>query len=498
MEVADVLIDPPEDAIAGVAPLPSHGLVYRTLNRDLVVWNEGVIWTSELPDWQEPIRLVPCSESLIAVWSARESWLKVVGSDQEYVLTPNSGQLTAVEVSKPWESAHKNILTTTRDSSVHCWDLSRPNRSHPAENSDNHFSAVHRLGSFDSTRIVACHRAGEVSIHNAETGEYLYPLVTERFGEWGPADGMLKLSADRIVVWHLPGSLTVWQVDSREVLGKLTTAHGPVGPTILINERLALSWSSMQNHSGFLLWDYISRSPVQVLSGSTVSLGAAAIGNHEFITWCEEPYLNRWSITGDLVEIIPLQDESIRNVLQLDSETFLAWTASGSLSLWSPGQDSVKYHLKQTKTNLIKATLGFGSILFCTEDQQFLLWNLASQSEFLIPYTPASLVFHIAPLSDTQWLIVDRSGRIAITTIQGCEGSYSVSPHTLRPPVISSDGRWLFVSEDRKLIVLSIQDQLTPTASLKLADRVEALLPLNNNCLAAGLSDGSVTICEPQ
>lgn len=255
VDVADVLIDPPEDAIAGVAPLPSHGLVYRTLNRDLVVWNEGVIWTSELPDWQEPIRLVPCSESLIAVWSARESWLKVVGSDQEYVLTPNSGQLTAVEVSKPWESAHKNILTTTRAGSVHCWDLSRPNRSNPPENTDNHFSAVHRLGRFDLTRIVACHQAGEVSIHNAETGEYLYTLVADRFGEWGPAEGMLKLSANRMVVWHLPGSLTVWDVDSREVLGKLTTNHGPVGPTILINERLALSWSSMQDDSGFLLWD---------------------------------------------------------------------------------------------------------------------------------------------------------------------------------------------------------------------------------------------------
>jgi hypothetical protein len=227
-------------------------------------------------------------------------------------------------------------------------------------------------------------------------------------------------------------------------------------------------------------------------------LGAAAIGNNEFITWCEDSYLNRWSTTGDLVETLELQDEPIRNVLQLDTKTFLAWTASGHLSLWSPGQDIVKYHLKQTSTNLIKATLGFGNVLFCTEDQRFLLWDLASQCEYLIPYNPAGLVAHIALLSDTQWLIVDRSGVIAILTIEGCEGSYSVSPHTLRPPVISSDGRWLFVSEDRKLIVLSIQERLTPAASLKLAARVEVLLALNNNCLAVGLSDGRVTICEPQ
>jgi|GEM_PF-6740952 len=496
VDVADVVIDPPADAIAGVAPLPDYGLVYRTLSRNLVVWNEGMQWRAELPDWHEPIRLVPCSESLIAVWSARESWMKVVGLNEEYALTPYAGQLTAVELRQPWNSPHRTVLTTTRDGAVDCWDLSMPHRSHPAGHTAHHLSAIRSLNTFDPTRIVACHQGGEISIHNAETGEALHTLPVEHFGSWGPADGMLKLSAHRILVWHLPACLTVWDVDRGEVLGQLTSNNGPVGPTIRINERLALSWSSLQYTSGFLLWDYINISPIKVLEVNKVSLGAAAIRNDEFITWSEDPYLRRWRATGDLVEKIKLHNESMRGVLQLDNDTFLTWVASGHLAVWSSGQEIVKYHLQQTKANLMSATLGFGSVLFCTEDQRLLLWDFASQTEYLIPYNPAGLIFHIAPLSDTQWLIVDRSGLVAITTINGCESSYSVSPYALRPPVVSSDGEWLFVGEDRELIALSIQGQLTSTAYLRLATRVEVLLPLTKNLLAVGGSDGRVAICD--
>jgi WD40 repeat protein len=499
VDLPEVLIDPPNDAIAGVAPLNSGGLIYRTLNRELVSWNEDLSWIAKLPDWREPIRLVPCSESLIVVWSARESWLKAISSDAEYVLTPNSGQLTAIKVSKLLESHHQQILTTTREGGVHCWELSRPSRPiHESVATDIPLSAVRSLSRLDSKRIVACHHAGEVSIHNAETSEYLYTLLVDRSGEWGAAENTLKLTDNRILVWHLPGSLTVWHVDSGKVVGKLTTNDGPVGSTILVSDKLALSWSSMQDNPGFLLWDYSSIFPIKVLNESAVSLGAATIGNGEFITWCEEPQLKHWSITGDLIETVTLHDEPIRGILQIPTGKFLAWTTSDSLSLWSPGQDVVKYYLKQTKTHLTRATLGFRNVLFCTEDRRLFLWDWESQREYPIPYNPVGLVFHIIPISDQQWLIVDQAGTMAITTVNGCEGSYSVPPYTLRSPVVSSDGRWLFVSEGYRLSILSIQDGLTPTASLNLAARVEVLFPLDNNCLALGLSNGTIAICEPQ
>jgi hypothetical protein len=307
-------------------------------------------------------------------------------------------------------------------------------------------------------------------------------------GGCGVIDGLLLLG-DRVIGTEVAGSIYAWAIDDGALLGVLDEGtFGPKGRTLPLSERVAVSWTLLQEESGFLLWDLVTTMPIATLEHPGPAQGAALVGER-LVTWADASDLRVWTLDGNLVESVRCHELPIAGAVAAGGRV-VSWADEGAPVVWAPGLAPAPLHLEGGDAFVASVHASGDDVLFRGDRGALIAWSAAKGTQHALPHrATTSIVF--AERAPAGWLLVDRNGDLVTVSPRGAIRRMALGGPD--PVVVASPRHaWLAAGAGREVSLVELATG-KPTVRTMPA-RVRAIAFLDENRLALGLGDGSVSI----
>jgi WD40 repeat protein len=485
----------PDDPIAGGVSLPDGGMAYRTLQRAIAAWDGEVLWSADHPSWREPITLASTPDRRVLAWSARNGELLIVDASHREVLSTDGGALWGVAPHPEWPDGQQRLLGWTETGEVYCWDVDR-NQQH--RGTQRAARPVAGIRAAPGGELVVWHDDGSIALHRGIDGSVVRPIGDSAEQPPGPLLDATVTPCRRLIAASDTG-IHVWTLDDGRLTGSIR-GEG-YGPTMLIDGRVAVSWTRFHEQSGFLLWDYNGVQPVAELPADEgAPLGAMALDGGELVTWSESTSLRRWTAAGELIDTIPCHRDPIRKAIAARTGV-VSWASEADVCFWSPGAAPRRRNLRRVAgapadAEIAVASVSGDDVLFWLTDKSLVGWNMESDEEWFEPATARGGFSAVRPLSNGRWIVVDDHGDVTRWSKQGSARQHALPRGDHRLVAVSGD-RVLALAHRRQLVFLAL-DSLEIVDRTDVPSRVLVLEDAGDTRFAAGLADGTVRIVSPE
>jgi WD40 repeat protein len=480
-----------DDPVAGGVSLPDGGMAYRTLQRILVAWNGDALWSADHPSWREPIMLASTSDGRVLAWSSRDSELLVADATGSEVLSTDGGAVWGVAAHPGWENGQQWILGWTETGEVYCWDIDRSQQHRSTQRTARPVAGIRAAPGGD---LVVWHDDGSIAIHRASDGSMVRHIGDAAEQQPGPLLDATVTPCRRLIA-AMDTGIHVWTLDDGRLTGSIR-GEG-YGATVLIDGRVAVSWTRFHEQSGFLLWDCNVVQPIAELPADDgAPLGAMALDGGELVTWSESTSLRRWTAAGELIDTIPCHRDPIRNAIAMRTGV-VTWASEAEACFWSPGTASRRRSVRKVAgapadAEIAGASASGDDVLFWLTDKSLVGWNIVSDETWFEPATVRGGISAVRPLSTGRWIVVDDHGDVTRWSKQGSARQHALPRGNHRLVAISND-RVLALAYRRRVVLLAL-DSLEIVDQTDLPSRVLVIEDAGDARFAAGLADGTVRI----
>jgi hypothetical protein len=476
-------LDSADDIVVAAVAVPAGGLAYRTLRRELVGWDGEERWRAPMPTGRETVALRAIGDSDVVAWSFPDGGVAVGGPGRSGVLATDGSGIDAVAAHPSWPQT--TLLAAAMADGDLCVGDAMPVADDVSPSTMQ--GAIRRVVT-DGTLVVASSEAGPVTLHDPHDGRLLRTLAGTDGGGCGVIDGLLLLG-DRVVGTEVAGSIYAWAIDDGALLGVLDEGtFGPKGKTLALSGRAAVSWTMLQDESGFLLWDLVTTMPIATLEHPGPAQGAALVGER-LVTWADAPDLRVWTLDGNLVESVRCHELPIAGAVAVGGRV-VSWTDDGAPVVWTPGRDPVLLRFDGGDAAIASAHASGDEVLFRGERGALIAWSAGKGAQHVLAHrADTSLVF--AERGPSGWLLVDRDGVLVTVSPRGAIRRFPLGGPD--PVVVASPRHaWVAAGAGRDV---SIVELATGRVTVRpMPTRVRAIAVVNETCIALGLGDGSVSI----